>query len=73
MDFHDDKELSLPIPQAVRDDLRIWATAIETAAKGLPIPPRPTPHLPSVLVFASDASGVQFNKRNGRFITIPYG
>jgi len=72
MEFKDDKEILLPIPQAVSDDLRIWATAIETAAKGLPIPTRPTPHLPSALFFASDASGAQFNKRNGRFITLPY-
>jgi len=72
MSFHDDNEILLPVPQEVRDDLRIWANAIETAAEGLPIPPRPKPHLPSALFFASDASGAQFNKQQGRFVTIPY-
>jgi len=43
-----------------------------TAEAGLPIPARPTQHLPTALVFASDASGAQFNKYHGRFITIPY-
>jgi hypothetical protein len=70
--FRDNKEILLPIPAAVKDDLHIWASAVHTAAKGLPIPCRPSPHLPSALFFASDASGAQFNKHNGRFITIPY-
>jgi hypothetical protein len=72
MSFHENKDIVLPIPNEVQDDLRIWATAINTAAKGLPIPRRPTPHLPSAIAFASDASGAQFHKHNGRFITIPY-
>jgi hypothetical protein len=70
--FQDDKEILLPIPAAVQDDLHIWAAAINTASRGLPIPCRPTPHLPSALFFASDASGAQFNKHNGRFVTVPY-
>jgi hypothetical protein len=72
MTFHDDKDILMPIPQAVRNDLLIWAAAIDTAARGLPIPFRPKPHLPSALCFASDASGAQFNKQNGRFVTLPY-
>jgi hypothetical protein len=72
MEFKENKEIELPIPEAVKDDLRIWAAAIDTAAKGLPIPRRPTPHLPSAISFASDASGAQFNKHQGRFFTIPY-
>jgi hypothetical protein len=45
---------------------------MDTAAKGLPIPCRPSPHLSTAICFASDASGAQFNKHQGRFITIPY-
>jgi hypothetical protein len=59
--FKEDTEILLPIPQEVKDDLHIWATAINTAAKGMPIPRRPSPHLPSALCFASDASGAQVN------------
>jgi hypothetical protein len=70
--FREDTDICLPIPQEVKDDLHIWATAINTAAKGMPIPKRPSPHLPSALCFASDASGAQFNKHQGRFIPIPY-
>ena len=70
--FQDDKDILLPIPAAVQDDLHVWAAAINTASRGLPIPCRPTPHLPSALFFASDASGAQFNKHNGRFVTVPY-
>jgi hypothetical protein len=72
MEFKENKDIELPIPQAVKDDLRIWAAAMDTASKGLPIPRRPTPHLPSALTFASDASGAQFNKHNGKFFTLPY-
>jgi hypothetical protein len=72
MEFHDNEDILLPIPKAVRDDLHVWAAAMDTAAKGLPIPGRPTPHLPSAIFFASDASGAQFNKHQGRFVTIPY-
>jgi len=70
--FHDDKEILLPTPPDVRRDLRIWAAAMDSAAVGLPIPSRPSHHLPSALVFVSDASGAQFNKCKGRFVTIPY-
>jgi hypothetical protein len=62
----------LPIPKQVKDDLRVWAAAMDTVVKGLPIPRRLSQHLPSALFFASDASGAQFNKYQGRFITIPY-
>jgi hypothetical protein len=70
--FKDDQDITLPIPKEVQDDLHIWAAAMGTAAKGMPIPSRPSPHLPSALYFASDASGAQFNKQQGRFIPIPY-
>jgi hypothetical protein len=30
MEFHDNKEIELPIPTAVKDDLRIWAAAMDT-------------------------------------------
>jgi hypothetical protein len=70
--FKDDNNILLPIPQEVKDDLLIWAKAMSSAAKGLPIPRRPSPHLPTAIYFASDASGAQFNKHQGRFITIPY-
>jgi hypothetical protein len=68
----DDKEVMLPAPPEVKKDLRIWAVAMETAAAGLPIPSRPSHHLPSAIVFVSDASGAQFNKCQGRFVTIPF-
>ncbi len=72
MEFHDNDDILLPIPKAVQEDLHIWAAAMDTATKGLPIPRRPTPHLPSAIFFASDASGAQFNKHQGRFVTVPY-
>jgi hypothetical protein len=70
--FQGDEAIMLPTPLPVRADLRIWAAAMTTAEAGLPIPTRPTQHLPTALVFASDASGAQFNKHQGRFVTIPY-
>jgi len=70
--FKEDTNILLPIPQEVKDDLHIWAAAVDTATRGLPIPTRPSPHLPSAICFASDASGAQFNKHQGRFIPIPY-
>jgi len=72
IEFKENKDIELPIPKAVKDDLHVWAAAMDTAAKGLPIPRRPSPHLPSALTFASDASGAQFNKHQGRFVTLPY-
>jgi hypothetical protein len=70
--FKDAKEVMLPAPPEVKKDLRIWAVAMDTAAAGLPIPSRPSHHLPSAIVFVSDASGAQFNKCQGRFVTIPF-
>jgi hypothetical protein len=70
--FKEDTEIYLPVPTEVQNDLRIWAAAVLTAGKAIPIPCRPTPHLPSALIFASDASGAQFAKTGGRFITLPY-
>jgi hypothetical protein len=70
--FKDNNDILLPVPREVKDDLHIWASAMDTAAKGLPIPCRPSPHLPTAICFASDASGAQFNKHQGRFVTIPY-
>jgi hypothetical protein len=72
VEFQEDSDILLPIPQQVKNDLRVWAAAMDTVVTGLPIPRRPSQHLPSALFFASDASGAQFNKHQGRFITIPY-
>ena len=55
-----------PSPQVVLD-LRVFAAAILTAVKGLPIPPRPTGPPLSALVFHSDAAGARFARvRGGR-------
>jgi hypothetical protein len=70
--FKENNDILLPIPKEVKDDLCVWAAAMDTVVQGLPIPSRPSPHLPSALLFTSDASGAQFNKHQGRFITIPY-
>jgi hypothetical protein len=70
--FQDREDISLPIPPEVQADLRIWAAALDAAEKSLPIPRRPTAHLPSAVCFASDASGAQFAKCAGKFITLPY-
>jgi hypothetical protein len=70
--FNGNEDITIPIPEQVRKDLRVWAAAIHSSTFGSPIPPRPSPHLPSAISFASDASGAQFNKVNGKFITIPY-
>jgi hypothetical protein len=72
VEFREDSDILLPIPQQVKDDLRVWAAAMDTVVKGLPIPRRLSQHLPSALFFASDASEAQFNKHQGHFITIPY-
>jgi hypothetical protein len=45
---------------------------VDSGAKGMPIPSRISPHLPTAICFASDASGAQFNKHHGRFIPIPF-
>ena len=49
-----------------------YGLLLNTAARGMPIPRRLSPHLPSAICFASDASGAHFNKHQGRFIPIPY-
>jgi len=71
--FEGNENISKPVPNSVREDLRIWAAALQTvAAEGFPIPPRPKSHLPSAICFASDASGAQFAKFKDKFITLPY-
>ena len=70
--FQGDTLISLTPPREVRADLHIWAAAMETAVRGLPIPRRPAAHLPSAVTFVSDASGAQFSKSGDKFFTIPY-
>ncbi len=72
LQFKEDQEIKLFPPPAVREDLRIWAAAVQSMSSGSPIPPRPSEHLPSALMFVSDASGAQFAKFGDRFITLPY-
>ena len=48
-----------PFPQVVLD-LRVFAAAILSVAKGLPILPRPTGPLLSALIFHFDAAGARF-------------
>jgi hypothetical protein len=36
--FKEDNDVLLPIPQEVKDDLRIWAAAMDTVVQGMPIP-----------------------------------
>jgi hypothetical protein len=70
--FQGNTEISLiPTPE-VRADLRIWGAAMHTVEASQPIPRRPTAHLPSALMFVSDASGAQFAKFSDKFITLPY-
>jgi hypothetical protein len=70
--FNDNADILLDIPPEVKNDLRVWAAAVDSAASGMPIPQRLSAHLPDAISFASDASGAQFNKHQGRFITIPF-
>lgn len=70
--FRENENIRLSPPQAVHDDLQIWAAAVNSAVIGFPIPPRPTAHLPGALFFVSDASGAQFAKTREMFIPIPY-
>jgi hypothetical protein len=56
----------------VRSDLKIWAAALHTVSLGSPIPARLSEHLPSAIMFVSDASGAQFAKTGEKFITLPY-
>ena len=53
-----------PSPQVVLD-LRVFAAAILTAVKGLPIPPRPTGPPLSAIVFHSDAASARFARVRG--------
>jgi hypothetical protein len=72
MQFQDDQHIKLSPPSEVRNDLKIWAAAMHTISSGFPIPPRPSEHLPSAIMFVSDASGAQFAKTKEKFITLPY-
>jgi hypothetical protein len=67
-DLLQDPEISLPMPAQAKADLRVWAAAVLSAAKGLPIPhsPRPTPLSP--VVFVSDAAGARFVKVKGQHV-----
>ncbi len=62
MQFQDDQHIKLSPPSEVRGDLKVWAAAMHTISSGFPIPPRPSEHLPSAIMFVSDASGAQFAK-----------
>jgi len=70
--FQDNPDIRLCPPKEVRDDLRVWAAAIHSASSSSPIPRRLTEHLPSALMFVSDASGAQFAKSGDMFFTLPY-
>ncbi len=70
--FKDDQNIRLRPPIEVRNDLRVWAAAIHSVSNGSPIPCRLTEHLPSAMMFVSDASGAQFAKSGDTFYTIPY-
>jgi hypothetical protein len=72
MQFHDNQHIKLSPPSEVRSDLKVWAAAMHTISSGFPIPPRPSEHLPSAIMFVSDASGAQFAKTSEKFITLPY-
>jgi hypothetical protein len=72
MQFQDNPDIRLCPPMEVRNDLRIWAAAVHSATNGSPIPRRLTEHLPSALMFVSDASGAQFVKKGDKFFTLPY-
>jgi len=68
--FHGNEETRLIAPHPVVADLHIWAAAALSAARGLPIPGRPTLPRPGSITFVSDAAGAQFAKVQGRFIPI---
>ena len=56
--FKEDLNIFLPIPKAVRSDLRFWWNLIERSRFGLPISPRPYLSPISSIRFTSDAAGV---------------
>jgi hypothetical protein len=70
--FKENQDIRLCPPVEVRNDLRVWAAAIHSVSGGFPIPRRLTEHLPSAVLFVSDASGAQFVKSGDRFFTLPY-
>jgi hypothetical protein len=70
--FHDNQDIRICPPMEVRNDLRIWAAAVHQFSAGSPIPCQLTEHLPSALMFVSDASGAQFAKSGDKFFTLPY-
>jgi hypothetical protein len=59
------------VPSQVKKDLRVWAGAVISATKGLPIPCRPREPSIHALEFTSDAAGAQFTRVQGRFIPVP--
>jgi hypothetical protein len=59
------------VPTQVKVDLGVWAEAVRSAGKGLPIPERPRKPSIQAFKFYSDAAGAQFTKVKGRFIPVP--
>jgi hypothetical protein len=72
LQFKEDPVVKLSPPPEVRSDLKVWAAALHTVSLGSPIPARLSEHLPSAIMFVSDASGAQFAKTGEKFITLPY-
>jgi hypothetical protein len=67
-DLLQNPEENLPMPAQAKADLRVWATAVLSVAKGLPIPHSPRPPPLSPVVFVSDAAGARFVKMKGQRI-----
>ena len=55
--FAGDENLVLPVPVAVKNDMKTWSAIAQAASSGLPLAPPPTP--PPILhtAFISDAAG----------------
>jgi hypothetical protein len=63
--FGTDKQLLLPMPAQVAEDLRVCARTARASKTGLPIPARPGGAPLGSLVFTSDAAGAAFTEVKG--------
>ena len=64
--FNGEENLTLMVPEALKDDLRIIAKMVESSRKGLPIAEMPSNPTLSAVIFYTDAAGVSYSVHNGK-------
>lgn len=69
--FHDQDNISKPIPHQVKADLMVCCKVIMAARGGLPLAARPSGPALNHILFTSDAAGAQTAQQGGRTINVP--